>query len=369
MVGMNSSAALIIFLMLLSPSCFSYSNDSLDHVRINDPIVESIYFLDLERMASKGSCVSDSYLISIGSSYHMTLKHVNECKQCLGDDIYGYYCDIAKYNYFLRVSDYSNASGILDKISTSSIYSFLDGEFKKSITMKSNYLSKLSIGRKIKYKEMTLEKHEGRFYFNNYLVDSGSSYSTSKLCVEKLGGVEVNFISGTQRELNLCIDEESFVTVQYSENILGVLDILSSDHINFGDEKGIHYKQTLYIDNETFFFIAEYNGDKINICLDSGAVSTLSTSKFFSKIKDMLVGTPTSIMNINNSFLAMSVRAKILERFKIYLGDHEITLENVPVLIDRIQWSHCDLIAGSDFISNNLKVMDIKNNAIYIKRN
>lgn len=334
----------------------------------SESMLKSLLFSEVKVLDLYDSCISKGYLISISFRSRETLKYIKKCDVCNSSSIYTYYCDMARLNYYIKEGDFLSASVVVKGFSDSERFEFFNEKDTADALGKSNYLYQLSHVKKRESVSAHLDLLGGRYYHNDYLVDTGSVYTTSHNCDKKIGEVSVYYISNDRNSLDLCLANNGGISVKFEADILGLYDILNFDVIYFSEEKEWRHERELFIDNDTLFFVAETKWGGVNVCLDSGAKDTVVAAKMYKKLYKSIIENPVVMINARNSAKNVSMRAKFLYGFDIDLGEGKnVYYEKIPVIIDHNQWIHCDIVAGADFISNFVSHIRLKENEIYIK--
>lgn len=101
-----------------------------------------------------------------------------------------------------------------------------------------------------------------------------------------------------------------------------------------------------------------------NLCIDTGAKSTLLTPKGYKKIRDSLRDVEFKKLTIEGIGGGSSALVKIIPSISIITDNREIKLKNVPALLKVAPFPHCDVVLGMDALFNTLHSIDFKNSLI-----
>ncbi|USI30268.1 hypothetical protein ACD631_21090 (plasmid) [Alteromonas macleodii] len=329
-------------------------------------------------LANSNSCVSKNYLRAIvGKS-----KNYDNCPldELEGAEIYYSFQSELLKTYI--DNDYISSARVIEKYTNLERFNnyISDTNYLKMLKNKAEMYDLTQLIEKAKL-EIEYDREQGAFIepSTKFKIDTGIKFglfeerycTKTKFKKEVIGALgDLNMYEGCLVQLEKNETFPSLISLR-DQNIFGTHYLLSYSEVTNISNLAQHAASTtldLFYDGHWMFFSGSivFSNNTLteqNICLDSGAVSSYLSPRFYRNVRDSLIDEKVIKLTSDNDSGTDSALGKIVGSLIVVVGGKEIKLIDTPALFRHPNLSQCDLVIGQD-VMKKMKRIDTKNRTI-----
>lgn len=329
-------------------------------------------------LANSNSCVSKNYFRAI-------IGNSKNYKKCPLDELEGaeiYYSFQSELLETYIDNDYVSSARVIKKyISLERFNNYIsDTNYLKMLKNKAEMYDLTQLTEKAKLK-IEYNREHGAFIepSTKFKIDTGIKFglfeerfcTKTKFKKEVIGALgDLNMYEGCLVQLGKNETFPSLISLR-DQNIFGTHYLLSySEVVNISNlaQNSASTTLDLFYDGHWMFFsgsIVFLNKTltEQNICLDSGAVASYLSPRFYRNVRDSLIDEKVIKLTSDNDSGTDSALGKIVKSLIVVMGGKELKLIDTPVLFRHFNLSQCDLVIGQD-VMKKMKKIDTKNRTI-----
>lgn len=369
----QTTFVVFLFHIIVIFSFFKFSNSYALEQHIKNMFENRVGLL-----VNSHSCVSKNYFKAIiGDSknyYDCPLDELEgaEIYYSFQSELLKTYIDNDYVSSAAVINKYTNLEGFNNYIS--------DTNYIKVLEKKAEMYEATRLTKKSKLK-LEYNSEQGAFIepSTNFKIDTGIKFGLfeEKFCKktkfkkEVIGALgDLNMYEGCLVQLGKGEIFPSLISLR-GQNVFGTHYLLSySEVANISNKAQTSASTTLdlFYDGHWMFFTGSMRLLNItlteqNICLDSGAVTSYLSPRFYRNVRDSLFDVKVVKLKSANDSGNDSALGKIVKSLVLVVEGNELELFDTPVLFRHFNLSQCDLVIGQDILKS-MKKIDVQNRTI-----
>lgn len=346
---------------------------------LDDVVEVAVFHGDIERVKQykHTHCYAKLWLDYIDGK----IINPTTCQVCSTKFSTQYNCAIFAAHSFVQHNQFSEAAMTLQKFisdnheqltSMPHILEVLSLKIKKYRVLSKKLTSKVKAS-----KAPVLFDQQFRFVgaklmqYQTYTIDSAAGFSTTiQAPAKNLLKAQISTFSGAEHLLSFgpinLLGQSSFAYYGVNENLMGIYDIERLSVLESADNRNMPVtKVDLFRDQNNFFFqaVLRFAGNtfnNVNVCLDTGAKSSVFMPKLYKKTRHLLRHKGTVKFSVTEVVGKMETLGKVVDNSELLIGDTTMSLTKTPIFYRASTSFICDIVLGRDVLSKTTVSFSLK---------